>query len=276
MAKESFSERLRALKAQQEEQKAQQLEMRKAALAARRQKPRKGQSLPALNLPAEGLVFNNNERYLQLAFNDDLATALGVLPKIVRDRRILLEAGTPFIKREGMAGVRRLAQSAPGMTVADIKVSDGAVGEVRMVAAAGAKALTVLGNSPVETLRLFIDACKATGMVSMIDMLGVEDPLAVLRPLYTPPDVVVIHRGRDEESNRAKMIRYRQISRIRSKYDVMISAAGGVDLREARSAVFNGANIVVVNVVKPEDPWDGIKTTDDIQAITQQFLETIA
>ena len=276
MAGKSWWEKLAEYNRQQETQQAEQW----AALAARLSKRKPAQAEPLAILPTgrqtAGLSFDNNSRYLQLAFNHDLSTAVGVLPKIVRDPRIMIEAGTPFIKREGMAGVRALARSAPGITVADMKVSDGAVDEVRMAAQAGARAITVLGSSPVETLRLFIETCKQMGMISMIDMLGVEDPLTVLRPLYTPPDVVVIHRGRDEESNRAKMIRYRHISRIRSKYDVMISAAGGVNLREARSAVFNGANIVVVNVVRPGDPWDGIRTSDDITALTQQFLETIA
>jgi len=221
-------------------------------------------------------MLDNNVRYLQLAFNDDLRLARSILPRVVKDPRIMIEAGTPFIKREGMSGVNALARMWPGIVVADIKVSDGAIGEVDMVAHAGARAITALGLAPVETLRLFIERCKQYGIISMIDMLGVEDPLQVLRPLYTQPDVVVIHRGRDEESNNTKMIRYRHINRIRSKYDVLISAAGGVDLKESRSAVFNGANIVVVNVVKPDDPWGGITINEDITAITAKFLETIS
>lgn len=47
-------------------------------------------------------------------------------------------------------------------------------------------------------------------------------------------------------------------------------------MHEARTAIFNGANIVVVNVVNPDDPWGGIVMTEDIQAVTQKFLETIA
>lgn len=221
-------------------------------------------------------MLDNNIRYLQLAFNDDLASALKVVPRITKDPRILVEAGTPFIKREGMRGVALLARMWPGIVVADIKVSDGAVGEVDMLAKAGARACTALGTAPVETLKLFVQSCKERGVLSMIDMLGVEDPLAVLRPLYVQPDVVVIHRGRDEESNRSTMIRYRHITRIRSKYDALISAAGGVDLKEARSAVFNGANIVVVNVVQPGDPWGGITVGDDIEGISKKFLETIS
>lgn len=219
---------------------------------------------------------DNNVRYLQIAFNYDLRSAMQTLRAIPFSDRILIEAGTPFIKLEGMAGVQLLSRSWDGHLVADMKVSDGAVAEVDMARRAGATAATILGNAPTESLNLFIDRCSQLSMLSMIDLLGVDDPLDVLRPLRVPPDVVVIHRGRDEENTRGKMIRYRQINRIRSKYDVLISAAGGVDLREARSAIFNGANIVVANIVRPEDGWTGIQTTDDITTIAEQFLETIS
>ena len=219
---------------------------------------------------------DNNLRYLQIAFNYDAAMVYRVLPKVVASNRILIEAGTPFIKQEGMRGIATIARMWRGHIVADLKTADGALGEVDMVRQAGATAATVLGNSPVETLNLFIKRCAELNMMSMIDMLGVEDPMHVMRPLRRPPDVVIIHRGRDEESNRTKMIRYRHINRVRSKYDVLISAAGGVDLKEARSAVFNGANIVVVNLVEPGDVWNGIMTDEDITVVSQQFLETIS
>jgi 3-keto-L-gulonate-6-phosphate decarboxylase len=47
-------------------------------------------------------------RYLQIAFNDDLAGALRLLPQLPRSPRILVEAGTPFIKREGPQRSRAL------------------------------------------------------------------------------------------------------------------------------------------------------------------------
>jgi len=103
--------------------------------------------------------------------------------------------------------------------VADLKTADGAVDEVNLARQAGATAATVLGHSPLETLDLFIMRCNQLNMISMIDMLGIDDPLKVMRPLKIQPDVVVIHRGRDEESNSAKTIRYRHINRVRSKYN---------------------------------------------------------
>lgn len=220
-------------------------------------------------------MLDRKVRYLQIAFNYDLSLVARTLPQIAHSDRILIEAGTPFIKLEGMRGVRSIRRLWPGHIVADLKAVDGAEQEVDMVREAGATAATVLGSSPSEALNRFVTRCSQVGLLSMIDMLGVKDPLDTLRRMAKPPDVVVLHRGRDEEQTQGKVIQYRHVNRIRSKFDVIISAAGGVDLKEARSAIFNGANLVVVNLVRPGDPWQGISTEDDIAGMASQFLETI-
>jgi bifunctional enzyme Fae/Hps len=214
-------------------------------------------------------------RYLQIAFNYDAHLVARILPTIAQSSRIMIEAGTPYIKREGMNGIRLIRRYWRGHVVADLKTVDGAVDEVALAQSAGASAATVLGNSPTETLDLFIDRCSKLGMASMIDMLGVEDPLKVMMRLKTPPDVVVLHKGRDEENTRGKLIQYRHVKRVKSKFNVLISAAGGVGIDEARSAIFNGANIVVANLVDPSDPWTGITTNTDVAAMAREFLSTI-
>jgi bifunctional enzyme Fae/Hps len=220
-------------------------------------------------------MLNTKTRYLQIAFNYDAGLVRSLLPGIAYSDRILVEAGTPFLKREGMDGIRMIRRIWPGHVVADIKTVDGAVDEVDMVKAAGATAATVLGNSPAETLNLFISRCARLGMISMIDMLGVKDPLKVMMVLENPPDVMVLHKGRDEENTRGKLIQFRHVNRVRSKFDVLISAAGGVGIKEARSAIFNGANIVVANLVHPSDPWKGISTHSDVAAMAAEFLSSI-
>lgn len=220
-------------------------------------------------------MLNRKTRYLQIAFNDDLFQAWRILPLIPASNRILIEAGTPFIKREGLRGIKAIRQRWRGGIVADLKTSDGAVREVEFARDSGATAATVMGSCPPETLNLFIGKCAELGLDSMIDLLGVEDPMPVLRSLKKPPAVVVLHKGRDEESTRGKVIRYKHVNKIKSKYDVIISAAGGIDLREARSAIFNGANIVVANLVSGRDPWTGIKSEGDIGRIAAEFLRTI-
>lgn len=221
----------------------------------------------------EGL--DHRKRYLQIAFNRDLYEVRSVLNEIPESDRIIIEAGTPFIKKEGMRGVRELASLWGGYVVADMKIADGAAGEVEMASGAGASAVTAIGSAPIETLDKFIEKCEEHGVDSMIDMIGVSDTLAVLRKLKKAPKVVILHKGRDEESNKGKIIPYKEVNRIKSKFDALISAAGGVDLKEARSAIFNGANIVVVNIVNSNDGWKGIDSGDDIEDIARKFLETI-
>ncbi len=215
------------------------------------------------------------ERYLQIAFNGDIESVNRILPTIPVDDRILIEAGTPFIKREGFDGIRKIKLLWPGKIVADLKTMDGALEEVELAHNAGATAATVLGAAPIETINLFIKTCKEFGMDSMIDMIGVEEPLKVLMHLKQQPTVVVLHKGRDEETTRGKVIKYKHINKIRSKYDVLISAAGGVDLKEARSAIFNGASIVVANIVSGASPWTGIRADENVAQMAAQFLKTI-
>jgi len=214
-------------------------------------------------------------RYLQLAFNGDSSEVARLLPRIPRDPRIIIEAGTPYIKREGERAIQTVRSLWAGYVVADIKTMDGAAEEVAEAAEAGANGATVLGAAPKETLDLFISACNEAGMDAFIDMIGVEDPLRVLMRLKTPPRVIVLHRGRDEENTRDKVIKYAHIKRVRSKFDVLVSAAGGIDLRQAQSASFNGANIVTVNIVKPDDPFEGISSDDRIEKLAVDFLNGI-
>jgi len=220
-------------------------------------------------------LLDSKTRYLQIAFNYDMGMVAELLPRVPRSNRILIEAGTPYVKREGANGIRYIRNLWPGKVVADIKIADGGLGEVQLAAFSGANAVTVLGGAPRETLDLVIAECRARSIISMIDMLGVGDPLDVIRHLKLPPDVVVLHLGRDEEGTRGKLIQYRHVNRIRSKFPVLISAAGGVDVKQARSAIFNGADIVVANIVRPQDSWRGISSSEDISHMAQMFLDTI-
>ncbi|MBD3329817.1 hypothetical protein GF357_04980 [Candidatus Dojkabacteria bacterium] len=229
-------------------------------------------------MPREKML-DDSERYLQLAFNGDISQARAIIPNLrstLSNRsQVFIEAGTPFIKRYGAAGIREISRMWSGVVVADLKIVDGARREIALAVSSGARALTALGNSPKETLDLFIKICKSQRLISMIDMLGVAEPLKVLRKMKSPPDIVVLHMGRDEENTKGKTIPYKQVNKIRSKFSCLISAAGGIDLKEARSAIFNGADIVVANIVSSSDPWTGIKSTGDVASVAQDFLDTV-
>ena len=217
--------------------------------------------------------FVPGQRYVQIAFNHSLYEVSRILPQIPYDPRIMIEAGTPFIKREGINGINYIRRRWQGLLVADLKITDGAVEEVMFAANAGANAITVMGNAPIETLNDFTRTCKAYNVISMIDMLGEANPLHKLLPLREKPNVVVIHKGRDEEKNARNIIRYKDIGKVRSKYDVKISVAGGLTINSVRPAYFNGADIAIINIVEGTNHREGIPMNSNFREVIPTLLD---
>ncbi|MFW9930887.1 MAG: orotidine 5'-phosphate decarboxylase / HUMPS family protein [Candidatus Thorarchaeota archaeon] len=220
-------------------------------------------------------TFMDNVRYIQIAFNHTHLDVIRILPQIPYDTRIIIEAGTPYIKREGMAGVSLIRRYWRGLVVADLKTTDGAYEEVSFAYQAGADAITAAGDAPSETLDFFNKTCAQFGVYSMIDMLGEPNPLRKLLPLKHKPNIIVIHKGRDEEANPRSIIRYKDINKIHSKYDVLISVAGGLTQDSVRKAYFNGADIAILNVVKPTDANDGVVDNVNFRQIIPQILNEV-
>jgi len=212
---------------------------------------------------------------VQFAFNGTMQQVKRVLPKIPYDPRIIIEAGTPYIKQYGMNGVRLIRRLWRGLVVADLKITDGAISEVRYAVNAGANAVTVMGSAPIETIDFFNEYCENLGVYSMIDMLGVDNPLKRLLPLKHKPNFMVIHKGRDEETNVRSIIRYKDISKVRGKYDVFIAVAGGIEANGVRKAYFNGADVVILNIISRGDPNQGILDTSDFRRVIPAILRQV-
>lgn len=214
------------------------------------------------------MKLNRRKKYLQIALNSDLEQASGILRQIPFSDKILIEAGTPLLKSCGaakaIAAIRSLALPQTYI-VADTKCADLADREAEL-AAEQSDAATVLGVAPLETINLFIEECKKFGLDSMVDMMNVADPLAVLKKLKNPPDAVVLHRGVDEsEFSKEKQIPYYQIKQIKGSCKVMVAVAGGDTIREVQRAFFNGADIAVV--------WKNFyRASDDTAKLAQEFL----
>lgn len=227
-------------------------------------------NLPRIR-PNASRRLDKRKRYLHIALNSTLEEAGQIIRQLPSSDRILIEVGTPLLKIYGTDAVSRIRWMVPPDTyvVADNKCADLADREAQMMADAGANAATCLGVAPIETIDLFIESCRRSGIDSMIDMMNVENPLAVLKRLKTKPDVVILHRGVDESAfSKEKRIPYYQIKQIKGSYDVLVAVAGGDSIREVQSAIFNDADIVVV--------WKSFYTsTTETARLAQTFLSEI-
>ncbi|OGK25523.1 hypothetical protein A2954_04650 [Candidatus Roizmanbacteria bacterium RIFCSPLOWO2_01_FULL_37_12] len=224
------------------------------------------------------MLLSKKKRYLQVALNSTMDEAYQIIQSLPVSDRILLEAGTPLIKEFGASAIRNLydwwgarthSQDVFPYIVADLKTMDRGETEVRMARVAGASAAICLGQAPIETINSFVENCEINEIDSMIDMMNIEFPIKVLRKLKKQPNVVLLHRGVDEEKfNKDKPIPYIQINKVLSSYNVLISIAGGDTIREVQRAVFNGASIVVV--------WrEFYNLTDKTGKLAEEFLREI-
>lgn len=189
-----------------------------------------------------------------------------------------MEAGTPLIKSFGYNAISKIRQvwsysnsfsRLEPYVVADLKTMDRGETEAKIAWEAGAGGAIVLGLAPLETLNAFIGACEKFKIDSMVDMMNVEQPIKILRKLKKPPNVVILHRGVDEETfNKTKPIPYLQINKIRATTQTLIAIAGGDTLREVQRAIFNDADIVVV--------WkDFYSSSLQTGALAAEFLKEI-
>lgn len=224
------------------------------------------------------MILNRKKKYLQIALNSTLSDARSIIYDLPASDRIIIEAGTPLIKHYGVGVISELfswwqdrleGEDIAPYIVADLKTMDRASTEVELAKQAGASAVIALGQAPVETINSFIETCRKLSIDSMIDMMNVEYPVKVLRKFVKMPDVIILHRGVDEEEfNKDKPIPYIQINKIRSTYNTLISIAGGDTIREVQRAIFNDANIVVV--------WrEFYKSGETTASLAEEFLKQI-
>ncbi|MFA5050770.1 MAG: orotidine 5'-phosphate decarboxylase / HUMPS family protein [Patescibacteria group bacterium] len=221
-------------------------------------------------------MLNQRSKYLQIAFNRSLDEVRNMIALLPASEKIIIEAGTPLIKKYGKTGIIALKNwwsgkiQKQGYIVADLKCMDRGSREVEAVAEAGASAATCLGLAPTETINEFIRECEKAGIDSMIDMMNVEFPFEILQKLKKLPTVVVLHRGVDEkEKNREKKIPHDQIHKIKGTYgNVLISVAGGETPRDVVRTFFNDSNIAVI--------WQSFyETPGNTANLAQEFLKTI-
>jgi len=206
--------------------------------------------------------------YLQISLDiPELERIKKIIAQIPGSDRIIMEAGTPLIKRYGTKVINDLRQVAKDMfVVADLKTLDVGKVEVDVAYEETADAVVAAGLAPVETLDSFIHEAKRLGIYAFVDMLNVEDCIEKLKMLKEFPDVVILHRGIDQETGRT--IGLDLIQELRRSFKdkrFLIAVAGGIVPETAREALEGGANIVIIGRY--------VTQSKDVERAVRDFLE---
>jgi bifunctional enzyme Fae/Hps len=206
--------------------------------------------------------------YLQISLdNPSLESAKKVIAQIPGSDRIIIEVGTPLIKRYGTRVISDLRQVAKDtFMVADLKTLDVGKVEADIAYEDTADAVVAAGLAPPETLDAFVHEAKRLGIYAVIDMLNVEDVLEKLRSLKDFPDIVILHRGIDQESGRTcGLERIKMMRHAFPNKKFLIAVAGGIVPETAKEALEQGADILVVGRY--------VTQSKDIERAVRDFLE---
>jgi len=208
--------------------------------------------------------------YLQIALDvPDLERTKKIISQVPRSDRVIYEAGTPLIKRYGTSVIQELRQVAKDVfIVADLKTLDVGQVEVDLAFEETADAVVASGLASRETLDRFIYEARRLGIYAFIDMMDVADPLKTLESLKETPDVVILHRGIDEE--RGGKARWELIKEIKAKYKdqrLLVAVAGGIEPSNISAALKAGADILIVGRY--------ITQSKDVEHASKEFLTQI-
>jgi bifunctional enzyme Fae/Hps len=204
--------------------------------------------------------------YIQVALDHPaLEKQIKVVKQLPKSDRIILEIGTPFLKKYGVESIKQIREVAKEkFIVADLKTLDVGKLEVDFAFDATADAVVASGLAATASLDKFILEAQRLGIHAFVDTMEVQNPIEKLSSLNQTPDVVIMHRGIDveqsAEGNKSPDAQQRQrwalVPKIKELYAgqkkasgrdrVLVAVAGGIEPSSASYALDQGADILIV------------------------------
>jgi len=207
--------------------------------------------------------------YVQIAFDiPSVERTKKIISELPESDRIILEVGTPLLKKYGVKVIRDLRELARDtFIVADLKTLDVGKVEVDLAFEETADAVVASGLAAKETLDKFIYEARRLGIYASVDMMNVETPVQKLHLLKSFPDIVILHRAIDVEKRTGKT-RWDLIREMRQTFKherFLVAVAGGIIPETAPKALANGADIIIVGRY--------ITQSRDVERAARDFLE---
>ena len=206
--------------------------------------------------------------YLQVALDlVDMSRVAAVLKDLPQNDHLIIEAGTPLIKKFGLSVISEIRKLRPNaFIIADMKILDTGNLEARMAADASSDAVVVSGLAPASTMEKAIAEARKVGIYSVVDMLNVQNPAKVIEKLKVKPDIVELHRAIDTEDTAHA---WGDISAIKKSAGgkLLVATAGGVRVNVVKDALKAGADILVVG--------RAITASKDIKHAADEFIDKL-
>jgi len=206
--------------------------------------------------------------YLQIALDiPSLNRTKDIIQQLPESDRIILEVGTPLLKKYGVRVIRDLREVAKDMfIIADLKTLDVGKVEADLAFEETADAVVAAGVAAKETLDGFTYEAKKLGIYAVVDMMNVEEPIKKLKTLKELPNIIILHRGIDMETGRTLGLeRIKELKQAFPDQKFLVAVAGGIIPETANEALKEGADIIIVGRY--------ITQSKDTKRSAREFLE---
>ncbi|HHT19748.1 MAG TPA: bifunctional 5,6,7,8-tetrahydromethanopterin hydro-lyase/3-hexulose-6-phosphate synthase [Methanobacterium sp.] len=195
--------------------------------------------------------------YLQVALDlDNLQEMERIIDSLPDRERILIEAGTPLVKKFGVGIVSKIRElKKDAFIIADLKTLDVGRIEVKMAADETADAVAISGLGTQESIEKAVHEAQKQGIYSILDMMNVENFTEKLEMLSYKPDIVLLHRNVDLETMKAErgeeqedLTEWGNINQIKEIIgnNGLVAVAGGIVPNKMEQALNSNADIIVV------------------------------
>ena len=173
-----------------------------------------------------------------------------------------LEAGTPLIVRRGADAVGALARAFPDHPVlADYKTMDSGGRNVHLTSEQGGKLMTVCAGACDETIVAATRASKETGVLVVVDTIGVRDQIGRSRQVeQLGADSVYLHYGADQRRADATRDSTQWVQGVGAAVKVPLGA-GTFGIEDGVRAAALGADVLVIGhpLISGPDPLSALK-----------------
>ena len=214
--------------------------------------------------------------YLQVALDlDNMQDMERIIDSLPDRERILIEAGTPLVKKFGVGIVSKIRElKKDAFIIADLKTLDVGRIEVKMAADETADAVAISGLGTQESIEKAIHEAQKQGIYSILDMMNVDNFTEKLENLNFKPDIVLLHRNVDLETLKAErgeeqadMTEWGNINQIKEIIgkNGRVAVAGGIVPKKMDQALDSGADVIVVGRY--------IIGSRDVRRAAEDFLE---
>ena len=174
-----------------------------------------------------------------------------------------LEAGTPLIVRRGADAIGAIARAFPGFPVlADYKTMDSGGRNVHLTAEQGGKIMTVCAGATDETIASAVAASHETGVLVIVDTIGVRDPVRRAKEVERlGAHSVYLHYGADQRRADATRDSTQWAASVGAAVTVPLGC-GCFGVADGVRAASLGADVIVIGhpLISGPDPLGALRT----------------